>query len=162
MPCDVATAAALADGRYCIRDDARRALDVAVQHARDLGHDHVGSLHLLLALRTAIPSAAAFALKTVGIEPDQILFELHKVPRGHVTSAANEDLAVTPFVQRLFERAATEAREHGDAQIGSEHLLHALLRENEDDSVGVAVEFLLGHGVNVESVLRELGVHIRS
>src|SRR5205823_346989 len=133
-----------------------RVLDLSTQQARSLHHDHVGSLHFLLGLRTAVPSLAAYALKSAGVEADELVAELRKLPMGEVLSPVKSDPVVTPSLRRVFEHAAKQAERRAAAGIGSEDLLTALLQEHNGDSSSAAVEYLSARGINVEEILQHL------
>jgi ATP-dependent Clp protease ATP-binding subunit ClpC len=64
--------------------------------------------------------------------------------------SADGDLPVTPRTKKVFNLAFDEARLQGVNYVGTEHLLLALLREEE----GVAGQVLTGMGIRLDS-LRE-------
>ncbi len=138
-------------------DDARKSLRIAIEHARALHHDHVGSLHLLLGLRLATQSIAAYALKAAGVEPEPLLSELRNIPNAGMSQAAGLEPVMTPYIRRVLERASMEARVDDQGQIGSDRLLQTLLQEHDGASVGAAVQFLSARGLSIDRILQELG-----
>jgi ATP-dependent Clp protease ATP-binding subunit ClpC len=109
---------------------ARAAVAAAQDEARALGHDHVGTGHLLLGLLTAGAGPASAALETLGVTPERV--------RAEVTERAapgqGEPPGRIPFepgAKKALELALREALSLGDDYIGAEHLLLGILREGE-------------------------------
>jgi hypothetical protein len=116
--------------------EAGLALKAAVAEAASLGHNHVGTEHLLLALVNGEGVAAA-ALRRLGVEYGGV--------RGHVEdiigigdSKRTNHIAFTPRTKKVIELAAREAIRLQHDQVRTEHLLLALIREGQ----GVAPQIL--------------------
>jgi hypothetical protein len=117
-------------------DEGGRVLKGAVEEARALHHNHVGTEHLLLAL-IAGGGLGAEALRRLGVD--------HDVVRGHVVdiigpgdSKGSAHRPFTPRSKKVIHIASREAIHSKHDQVGTEHLLLALLREGE----GVAAQIL--------------------
>jgi excisionase family DNA binding protein len=126
--------------------------------AHALGHDYLGTEHVLLSLLTIDAGAATRALEATGVSADAARTQLltllggpEEPPArcGH-KPAADGALAVMPRLKQALERAAREA--HRDA-ILPEHLLLGLLADRE----ALAVRVLLALGV----APNELARHVR-
>lgn len=130
--------------------DARRALVLAEQEARLLGHDRVGTEHLLLGLLADGTSAAATALRDAGATIDaarrKVAEAVGSGPPG-TTPASSSARA-----SRAIGRAPRFARDLGADGVGSEHLLLAVL-----DVEGTAGQVLRGLGVDIEQLGNALG-----
>ena len=125
-------------------DEARRVLSVAQQEARALGHNYLGTEHVLLGLLAAPDGAAARALTTLGVSPEHVRERLLQIvgqgvasePARCTRALANPDLTewamcLTPRVKRGFELSGRAADRLGDADVGAAHLLLGLLDEGE-------------------------------
>ncbi len=126
-------------------------LTLSQQEAVRLGHDYVGTEHLLLGLISEGSGVAARALLELGIDADKVRAEVLKmVRRGD--KAPSGAIAITPRVKRVLELSQEEARELGHNYRGTEHLLLALIRERE----GIAAQVLLSLGLDLEKVRQKV------
>jgi ATP-dependent Clp protease ATP-binding subunit ClpC len=128
-------------GRFTER--AQKALYFAQQEAIGLGHDYIGTEHLLLGLLHESEGVAAKGLLAVNITIETIRSEVEKlVGRGNVT---NSQVSYTPRAKRCIELAINVAADLGHNYVGTEHLLLGLLQEGE----GLAAQLLDGLDVDV-------------
>jgi len=104
---------------------ARRALVIAQEEARRLGHARIGPEHLLLALSQEEQGGAAKALKNLGVAPHQVQNVVEALV-GYGTRGGVGRLALSPELERVLALAAEEAKRRGHPQIDTEHLLIAL------------------------------------
>ncbi|MGI6192228.1 MAG: ATP-dependent Clp protease ATP-binding subunit [Christensenellales bacterium] len=131
-------------------EGAQRALMIAQQTARQLGNNYVGTEHLLLALvlEGNGESTASKILRASGVDQNAILARLN---RGGVM----EDAPVfdyTPRVKRIITSSMQESKAMGSGYVGTEHLLIALLKEQE----GVADQILRDIGVDPNALIAKL------
>jgi ATP-dependent Clp protease ATP-binding subunit ClpA len=122
-------------------EQSRRAVVLAQEEARMLGHNHIGSEHLLLGLLHEQGGAAAVVLGSAGITVEAARSQVEelarpgdKSPSGHI-----------PFTQRakkILELSLREALEQKKSYIGTEHILLALMRDA--DGTGARVLERLG------------------
>ena len=134
--------------------DARDVVVRAHQEAADLGHDHVGTEHLLLgvaargglpaslrlehgALREAVAGSSqpldADALATIGIDLDAVRRAVDEsfwpgALSGRRPPDVRGNVKVAPEAKKALELALREALALGDRQIGGDHILLALAR----------------------------------
>lgn len=147
---DFVTTGTPADDLRGFGADARRALALAEQEARLLGHDRVGTEHLLLGLLADEPSPASSALREAGATIE--------AARRKVSEAVGAGTpGVTPSsssarASRAIGRAPRFAGDLGADGVGSEHLLLAVL-----DVEGTAGQVLRGLGVDIEQLGNALG-----
>ncbi|MGI6030188.1 MAG: ATP-dependent Clp protease ATP-binding subunit [Eubacteriales bacterium] len=124
---------------------AKGLLARAGQAAMEMGHDYVGSEHLLMAMLREPGCAAGRLLGSKNVTVQRVVAQLKEmVVMGEATRIRPRGM--TPCCRKLLEEGAREARRTGASCVGSEHLLMAMLRDSE--SVG-------------GRVLRELGVDCR-
>jgi ATP-dependent Clp protease ATP-binding subunit ClpC len=135
---------------------AGEALNLALEAARELGHNYVGSEHILLGLLKEKDSVAARVLAENNIDADSVAGLIAEViGRGEPSDVSPEDL--TPRAKRVIELAYLEAQGMGAGYVGTEHLLIGILREG--DSVAVRILSQLGADAQsiYESVVRAMG-----
>jgi len=131
---------------------ARRVILLARDEAKRLGHDYLGTEHLLLGLIREREGVAATALRNLGIDMAQVRQEVEKaVGRGGGTLFVGQ-IPFTPRAKKVLELAVEEARSLGHSYIGTEHILLGLLREGE----GVAAQVLIGLGADLDKVREEV------
>ena len=115
---------------------ARQVVVLAQDEARRLGHDHIGTEHLLLGLLREEGGLAARVLEGVGITLGEARQEvLRAVGRGEV--APTGQIPFTPGGKKALELALREAVALGHNYIGTEHILLGVLRA--DDGVASTV-----------------------
>ena len=122
-------------------EQSRRVVVLAQEEARMLGHNHIGSEHLLLGLLHEQGGTAADVLASAGItveaaraQVEELAVPRDKSPTGHI-----------PFTQRakkILELSLREALEQRKSYIGTEHILLALMRDS--DGMGARVLERLG------------------
>ena len=130
-------------------EEAGLVLKATKDAARALGHNHVGTEHLLLGL-TSGEGIGALALRRLGVD--------HDVVRGHVVEIIGAGEApgparapFTPRTKKILELAVREAIRLQHDRVRTEHLLLALVREGQ----GVAAQILVQRlGVDLPLVSR--------
>jgi hypothetical protein len=127
-------------------DGARLVLRMAREEAIGLQHDYVGTEHILLGLIRERGGAGKIVLERLGLDLDEVRVDVEKsLRRGKATIALGE-LPYTSRAKKVLELSMTEARELSHVDIGTEHLLLGLLREEK----GVAADVLNTFGVSLE------------
>ncbi|HLC21324.1 MAG TPA: ATP-dependent Clp protease ATP-binding subunit [Candidatus Methylomirabilis sp.] len=124
---------------------ARKVIILAREEAIRLGHNFVGTEHLLLGLIREGDGLAVAILKKLNVNIGAVKGEIEKiVSAGSEFSPAGE-IPFTPQAKKVLEYAISEARSLGHNYIGTEHLLLGLIREGE----GIASLVLRDFGVSV-------------
>ncbi len=133
------------DNRFTER--AQTALNLAEEGAMDLGHNYIGTEHILLGLTQEGEGVAARALSEVGVTPEKIIDKISAfVGVGEPTDIPPEGM--TPRTKRILELSYNEAARLGHSYIGTEHILTAILREGES----IAVRILGSLGVSLQGL----------
>jgi ATP-dependent Clp protease ATP-binding subunit ClpC len=140
-------------GRFTER--AQKVLALAQEEAVRLGHNNIGTEHILLGLIREGEGIAAKALVALGLGPDKIQKEVEAlIGRGQ---DASQTIHYTPRAKKVIELSMDEARKLGHSYVGTEHILLGLIREGE----GVAARVLNNLGVSLnkarQQVLQLLG-----
>ena len=132
-------------------EEASKALNMSVQAAKELGHAYIGSEHLLLGLLREGTSVAAKVLENNGVTEDAVREKREAaIGRGDPAQVVNAEL--TPRTKRIVELSLAEANRMGKNLIGAEHLLIAVIEENNNIGCRIISE-LCG---NVSAVMEEL------
>lgn len=128
-------------------DRARRVVVLSQGEARILGHNYMGTEHILLGLICEGEGVAAQALASLGIsleaareKVETVIGRGKHVPSGH--------LPFTPRAEKVFELSLREALRLNHSYISTEHLLLGLIREVE----GVAAQILVDLGADLDRV----------
>ena len=104
---------------------ARDAVQGSVDRARSLGHDTVGTEHLLVAMFTSTDSLAVIALGRLGVRQEDVLERLLEIE----PSRPEQPTGAIPFdaqAKEALRGAVDEAINLGHNYVGTEHLLLAL------------------------------------
>ncbi|OXM83158.1 ATP-dependent protease ATP-binding subunit ClpC [Paenibacillus rigui] len=140
-------------GRFTER--AQKVLSLAQEEAVRLGHNNIGTEHILLGLIREGDGIAAKALVALGLGLEKIQDEVEAlIGRGQEQPT---NIAYTPRAKKVIELSMDEARKLGHTYVGTEHILLGLIREGE----GVAARVLNNLGVSLnkarQQVLQLLG-----
>jgi ClpA/ClpB-like protein len=130
---------------------ARRAIDASTGAARALGHNYVGTEHLLLGLFAEPEGFAARALVDAGVDRAAVEAKvLEIVPRGDEPLLENPPY--TPRASLALQGALAEALRLFHNYIGTEHILLGLMRDQD----GLAARVLGELGVSTEGIRARL------
>ena len=109
---------------------AKNVLLLAQEQAKYFKHEIVGSEHLLLALTLEKDGLASKVLQDYNVTDDDIRNEIEQFTGyGTHTNIKAGFLAYSPKAQEILKNAALQAQSLGARQIGTEHLLLALLTD---------------------------------
>jgi ATP-dependent Clp protease ATP-binding subunit ClpA len=128
-------------------DRARRVLVLAQEEARRLGHDFIGTEHILLGLIHEEDGVAARALRDSGVTLAAARARIKEVLAMH-TGATGASPPFTPRAKKVLELSLREALAHQHSYIGTEHILLGTLREGE----GMATQVLVELGTDLEGL----------
>ena len=116
---------------YRFTAKAEKALELAQSLAMELGHNYIGTEHILYGLCEEGTGIASQVLNTQEITSDKIKKEIVAIV-GTATSIENPDIInFTPRSKRVIENAFIEARKISTEYIGTEHVLVGILREGD-------------------------------
>ncbi len=134
-------------------DRARKVVHLARGEAERLGHEFIGTEHILLGLVKEGSGVAANVLENLNVDLEKVRVEVEKyVSASSGTMTSSSTLPFTPRAKKVLELAMDEARSLEHNYIGTEHLLLGLLREQE----GMAAQVLLNLNVKLEDVRAEV------
>ncbi|MBV8220494.1 MAG: ATP-dependent Clp protease ATP-binding subunit [Solirubrobacterales bacterium] len=111
-----------------VSESARRALQDAEAEARSLHHSYVGTEHVLLGILREDEGRATGVLGPLGVSHAKVRSAIVGM-MGVGIEAPQGELPLTAAAQNAVERAGREASVLGADEVGSEHILLALLRD---------------------------------
>ncbi|WP_411954436.1 ATP-dependent protease ATP-binding subunit ClpC [Alkalibacillus sp. S2W] len=140
-------------GRFTER--AQKVLALSQEEAVRLGHNNIGTEHILLGLVKEGEGIAAKALSSLNVTAEQIQQEVEQLIG--VGQSEQQTIHYTPRAKKVIELSMDEARKLNHSYVGTEHILLGLIREGE----GVAARVFNNLGVSLnkarQQVLQLLG-----
>lgn len=128
-------------------DDAQRVISFAQEAALELGHDYVGTEHVLIGLIKVKNGVAAKALNELGLSAETIIEDVEEhIGRGNKKASS---VYMTPRVKHVLELAVEVANHMNHNYVGTEHILLGLL----SDGGGVAVGLLRNHNIRASDIV---------
>jgi ATP-dependent Clp protease ATP-binding subunit ClpC len=115
--------------------------------ARELRHSFVGTEHILLGVLLETGGTAAQVLGSFGVTHPQVRAEVIRMV-GRGLEDPQGEIMLTGRAQDVIDRARREASIRDDAQVGTEHILLALVHARD----GAAARILLGLDVDPADV----------
>jgi ATP-dependent Clp protease ATP-binding subunit ClpC len=132
-------------------DRARRVVVLAQEEARRLGHNHIGTEHILLGLIHEGEGTAAKALQALGVSLEAARQQVEETI-GRGTEPLSDHIPFTPRAKKVMELSLRESLQLGHDYIGTEHILLGLIREGD----GVAAQVLVILGADLSRVRRQV------
>jgi ATP-dependent Clp protease ATP-binding subunit ClpC len=130
---------------------ARQVVVLAQDEARALKHNYIGTEHILLGLLREEEGLAAPVLESLGVTVEEVRAQVARLV-GQGEEVTTGQIPFTPRAKKVLELGLREALSLGHNYIGTEHLLLALIRENE----GVAARILLDFDADAEKTRNEI------
>ena len=124
---------------YKFTSRAKKALDLAEEEAINLGHNYIGSEHILYGLLKEGAGVASKVIASQGITPDQIENKIIEMVGKEIVTLSST-LGFTPRSKRVIENSFIEAKKLGYDYIGTEHLLLGILREGDSIAVRILID----------------------
>lgn len=131
---------------------AREAITLAVDVAENLGHNYVGTEHLLLGLIQEGSGVAAKVLEECGVKEEKVMALVSQLITPNQSVRIVEQNSYTPSARRVIENSYREAVRFKAPLIGTEHLLIAIIRENDC----VASRLLNTMGISIQRLYVDL------
>ena len=135
---------------YKFTNRAQKAIEIANDIAEELGHNYIGTEHILYGLSKEGNGVASRVLDNQNIDSEDILDKIEELIGRE--SQIDETLGFTPRTKRVIENAFLEARKLNYNYIGTEHLLIGILREGDS----IASRILLDLNVNIPKLYNEI------
>lgn len=133
-------------------EQAKEALRIAGTIAKELEHPYVGTEHLLLGLRKVYSGVAGQVLANNGVQEENIEKVIEELISPTSMLRVESRPEYSPRLEYILDEGKTEALRFREAEIGTEHLLLALL----GDVDCVAMRILLTLNINPQKILRDI------
>lgn len=133
-------------------DKAKKALNCANRLSRSMGCNYVGTEHILAGLMKEGTGVAAEVLAAAGVELSKLLEMIEQLITPGPGTAVEERDGYTPRAQMILDRAGDEAAHFDCEEIGTEHLLMAMVKEGDC----AAARLLNTIGIHPHKLLVEL------
>ena len=135
---------------YKFTNKAKRVIEIANDISIELGHNYIGTEHILYGLAKEGEGIAAKVLNNKGITDDKIKSKIEELlGRG---DEIKESLGFTPRTKKVLENAFLEAKRIGYNYIGTEHLLLAIMKEADC----VATRIIIELNVDIPKIYNEI------
>ncbi|PWT94701.1 MAG: signal peptidase I [Candidatus Melainabacteria bacterium] len=132
-------------------ETAIKSIMLAQGESRRLGYNYVGSEQMLLGLIAEETGIAARVLTSSGVTFVETRAEIDKII-GRGNQQVGDEIPFTPRAKRIIEFAFQESLRLGQNYVGTEHLLFAILKEEQ----GVAFHALKNLGVDTDRLKEHL------
>ncbi len=133
-------------------EKARRAIEYARDEAARLKHDYIGTEHLLLGLVRLNEGKSIDILQNIGIELGELKKSVEDIVQPSGGTMQMGQLPLTARAKKTLEISGNEARALRSKDIDTEHILLALLKDEE----GVAAQVLSMYDIDYKEVYEEL------
>jgi ATP-dependent Clp protease ATP-binding subunit ClpC len=129
---------------------AKQVVVLAQDESRALGHNYIGTEHILLGLLREEEGLAARVLESFDVTVEEVRAQVERtIGRGEQPPTGQ--IPFTPRAKKVLELALREALALGHNYIGTEHILLGVMRENR----GVSARILLDFDVDAEKIRNE-------
>ena len=132
-------------------ENVKRVMHLAREESARLGHNYIGTEHLLLGIIKAGKGKAVAVLTNLGLSLETVKQSVEDYVTTSGGTMTIGEVPFTPRAKQILEVAANEAKEMKTQFIDVEHLLLALLKDRE----GVAAQILAAFGVDYKTAMEE-------
>ncbi len=136
---------------YRFTNRAERAIEAAQEIAAELGHNYVGTEHLLAGLIREGNGLAYKILTSQGVTEDKVIGVIEELI-GRSEPLDDVPNGFTPRTKRVIEISFIEAKRLNNNFIGTEHLLLGIMKEGDS----VAARIITELGVDIPKMFNEL------
>jgi ATP-dependent Clp protease ATP-binding subunit ClpC len=133
-------------------ESARKAIEYARDEAARLRHDYIGTEHLLLGLIRLGEGRSVEILANLGLDLTDLRQSIEEVVQPSGGTMTMGQLPLTARAKKTLEVSGQEARALKSKDIDTEHLLLALLKDEE----GVAAQVLTTYDIDYKEAYEEL------
>lgn len=137
---------------YKFTNRSEKALELANELAIEMGHNYIGTEHILYGLSKEGTGVASKVLEAQEVSSEAIVGEIEVLIGRGEPLEQTDMVSFTPRTKRVIENAFIEARKLGSEYIGTEHLLVGIMREGDS----VAVRIMMDLGVNPQKLYNEI------
>ncbi len=128
--------------KYKFTKSSENVLEIANELANELGHNYIGTEHILYGLVEEQNGVASKVLENQGVTPEKIMEKIEELVGINEENRNNTGVSIgfTPRTKRIIENAYVEARNTNSEYIGTEHLLLGIMHEGDSVAVRIMME----------------------
>ena len=128
--------------KYKFTKSSENVLEIANELANELGHNYIGTEHILYGLVEEQNGVASKVLENQGVTPEKIMEKIEELVGINEENRNNTGISIgfTPRTKRIIENAYVEARNTNSEYIGTEHLLLGIMHEGDSVAVRIMME----------------------
>lgn len=135
---------------------AKEVLAAAKRYAKELKHPYIGTEHLLLGLKSVFSGVASQVLEMNGLKEEEVLKVVSELVSVIGEAKGEESAKESPRLLYILEESRNEAEKLHAPEIGTEHLLLAIIRDTEC----VAARILTTLNLNLQKILQDILIAI--
>ena len=132
-------------------ENVKQVMKLAREESARLGHNYIGTEHLLLGIIKDGKSKAVAVLTNLGLSLETVKQSVEDYVTTSGDTMTIGEVPFTPRAKQILEVADNEAKEMKTQFVDVEHLLLALLKDRE----GVAAQILAAFGVDYKTAMEE-------
>ncbi|MBX2915330.1 MAG: ATP-dependent Clp protease ATP-binding subunit [Cyclobacteriaceae bacterium] len=127
----------------------KEVISLSREEALRLGHDYIGTEHLLLGMIREGEGVAVAVLKKLGVPLDDLRGEIEKVSKGTATHEIKNlaNIPLTRASEKVLKITYLEAKIFKAQLIGTEHLLLSILRDPDNLGTQILNKFDVAYDV---------------
>ncbi len=127
----------------------KEVISLSREEALRLGHDYIGTEHLLLGMIREGEGVAVGVLKKLGVPLDELRAEIEKVSKGTATHEIKNlaNIPLTRASEKVLKITYLEAKIFKAQLIGTEHLLLSILRDPDNLGTQILNKFDVAYDV---------------
>jgi len=141
-------------------DKVKEVISLSREEALRLGHDYIGTEHLLLGMIREGEGMAIILLKKLGVSLEELRLSIEQATMGTATHNVKNlsNIPLTRQSEKVLKITYLEAKIFKSELIGTEHLLLSILRDEDNISTQILSKF----DVNYDVVKELLEYHIQN
>lgn len=132
-------------------DSAKKVIDIAQKVSSEMNYSYIGTEHLLIGL-LSVEGVASNILEENGVYVDKVRELIEQLMTPSSSTAIAEPEGFTPRTKRIIEQSIREAMKFKSDLAGTEHILIALIKENDC----VAVRLLNTLQINLQKIYTDI------
>lgn len=127
----------------------KEVISLSREEALRLGHDYIGTEHLILGMIREGEGVAVAVLKKLGVQLDQLRAEIEKVSKGTATHEIKNvaNIPLTRASEKILKITYLEAKVFKAQLIGTEHLLLSILRDPDNLATQILNKFDVAYDI---------------
>lgn len=136
---------------YKFTVSSEKVLQIAKEIATNLGHNYIGTEHILYGLAKEQNGVANKVLKKQNITADIILEKIEDLIGSNINDKVSV-LGFTPRTKRVIENSYSEAKKIGSNYIGTEHFIIGIMKEPDS----IAMRIISSLNVKPENIYNDI------